>query len=125
MCQMKRVFLQLQKGLEILPFAARSLDDEINGTMEGDVELLTIGFLIVFVYIVIMLGKFNLVEQRAYLALTGVATIGMSIGTSYGIPALFGLKYNPMHKIIAFLLLGIGIDDMFVIVQSFSNVQEQ
>ncbi len=35
----------------------------------------------------------------------------------------FGFPYTPMHSILPFLLLGIGIDDMFVIVQSFTIIQ--
>ena len=109
--------------MEILPFATRSFGDEIGATIGGDANLLSMGFLVVFIYIVIMLGKFNMVEQRAYLALIGVAAIGMGIGTSIGISSLFGLEYTSMNTILPFLLLGIGIDDMFVIVQSFANIR--
>ena len=66
-----------------------------------------------------------MVEQRGYLALIGIASIGIGIGTSYGFSSLIGFPYTPMHSILPFLLLGIGIDDMFVIVQSFSNLNER
>ena len=65
-----------------------------------------------------------MVEQRAYLALIGLASIAIGIGTCYGFSSLIGFPYTPMHSILPFLLLGIGIDDMFVIVQSFSNLNE-
>ena len=69
--------------------------------------------------------RFNMVEQRAYLAMIGITSIGIGIGTSYGISSLIGFPYTQMHSILPFLLLGIGIDDMFVIVQSFSNLNER
>ena len=31
--------------------------------------------------------------------------------------SIFGVKYGPVNSILPFLLLGIGIDDAFVIVQ--------
>ena len=34
------------------------------------------------------------------------------------------MSWGPIHPIIAFLLLGIGIDDMFVIVQGFQNCKK-
>ena len=68
--------------------------------------------------------RFNLVEQRFFLALIGLGCIGIGIGTSYGFSSLIGVPYTPMHSILPFLLLGIGIDDMFVIVQSFDNLKE-
>ena len=35
-----------------------------------------------------------------------------------------GLVFTPAHPLIPFLMLGIGIDDMFVIVQCLSNVED-
>jgi hypothetical protein len=36
---------------------------------------------------------------------------------------LFGLPYTLMHSILPILLLGSGIDNMFVIMQSFTNIK--
>ena len=41
---------------------------------------------------------------------------------SYGICSAFRTIYGPVHNILPFLLLGIGIDDMFVIVQCWNNL---
>ena len=65
-----------------------------------------------------------MVEQRAYLAIIGLTSIGIGIGTCYGFSSLLGFPSTPVHSILPFLLLGIGIDNMFVIVQSFSNLKE-
>lgn len=84
--------------------------------------MMPIGFLIVFVYVTLMLGRLNCVQQRSMLALAGLASIGMTVGFTYGICSAVGLFYGPMHNIIPFLLLGIGIDDMFVIMQCYDNL---
>ena len=39
-------------------------DDEGYGAVNADVSLLTAGFIIVFVFIILVLGKFNLVEHK-------------------------------------------------------------
>ena len=49
----------------------------------------------------------------------------MSIGFAYGFCSLCGLAYGPLHNIIPFLLLGIGIDDMFVTMQCFNNLSPE
>lgn len=46
----------------------------------------------------------------------------MGIVVSFGFCSGIGLVYGPMHNVIPFLLLGIGIDDMFVIVQCWDNL---
>ena len=67
--------------------------------------------------------RFNAVEERGWLAMIGIGSIGLGIVTSYGLAGLFGIPNGPMNSILPFLLLGIGIDDMFVIVQSFMNIK--
>ena len=87
---------------------ANSFGEIASGAIWGDTFNLSIGFSIVFIYVNIMLGKFNHVEQRGYLSLLGLASVAMSIGFSYGFCSLFGLPYGPLHNMIPFLLLGIG-----------------
>lgn len=49
----------------------------------------------------------------------------MAIFVSYGLCSAFGVFYGPVHSILPFLLLGIGIDDMFVIVSSWNNLSKE
>ncbi len=56
------------------------------------------------------------------LSVMGMTVIGLSCGASYGLCFFMGVFYADMHPIIPFLLMGIGVDDMFVIVQSLENM---
>ena len=47
----------------------------------------------------------------------GIIVIGLALGASFGLCFFMQIVYTDMHPIIPFLLLGIGVDDMFVIVQ--------
>jgi len=105
--------------------AARSFGDISGATILGDVNLLTAGVIVVFLYVQLMLGKFNMVEQRAFLSMMGLASVGMAILVSFGLCSAFGVFYGPVHSILPFLLMGIGIDDMFVIVQCYSNLSKE
>lgn len=42
----------------------------------------------------------------------------MSVGASYGLCFFMQIFFADMHPIIPFLLLGVGVDDMFIIVQA-------
>lgn len=83
------------------------------------------GYLTVFIYTTLMLGKFNCVQQRAGLAIAGFLGVIMGIVVSFGICSAFGLFFSSMHSVLPFLLLGIGLDDMFVIAQCFDNLEIQ
>eukprot|EP00095_Tigriopus_kingsejongensis_P012251 snap_masked-scaffold472_size162276-processed-gene-0.4 protein:Tk12251 transcript:snap_masked-scaffold472_size162276-processed-gene-0.4-mRNA-1 annotation:"hypothetical protein DAPPUDRAFT_306990" len=101
---------------------ARSFNDLSEKVINTDVLLFGVGFGIVFIYVQLSLGKLNLVEQRPFLSAVGIGCIALTVFTSYGLCSLMGFVFSPMHNIIPFLLLGIGIDDMFVICQSLDNL---
>jgi len=110
------------EGLESYPNVQRSFGDIAGSTIMGDISYMTIGFMIVYAYVMLMLGKFSCVEQRVYLSITGISGVIMGMIVSYGICSAMGLFFGPMHNVLPFLLLGIGIDDMFVIVQSWETL---
>ena len=56
------------------------------------------------------------------LSFLGIFVIGMSLGASFGFCFYLDLYSADMHPTIPFLLLGIGVDDMYVIVQAVDNL---
>ena len=115
----------LPPGMETFVNVARGFSDIAGETIGGDALMMPVSFMIMFVYVTVMLGRFSCVQQRGLLALAGLACIGLSIGFTYGFCSALGLFYGPMHNLIPFLLLGIGVDDMFVIMQCFDNLRPE
>ena len=54
-----------------------------------------------------------------------ISTYSILLGllVSLGLASALSLPYTPMHAILPFLCLGIGIDDMFVIMQCLNNIK--
>lgn len=59
------------------------------------------------------------------LSIVGVSVVGQAILASYGLCFYLGVFYGPVHPTIPFLLLGIGVDDMFVIIQALDNLSNE
>merc|ERR1719450_1200531 len=78
-----------------------------------------------FCYASVMLGRVNCLEHRTMLAVAGIVGGVMGIIVSYGLCSGAGLFYGPMHSVMPFLMLGIGIDDMFVIVQCWQTLGKE
>ena len=112
-------------GLEGYPNVVRSFGDVAGSTIRGDMKSLIIGYVLLFIYVQVMLGKLNCIEQRSLLAIAGISGVIMGIFTSYGICSCFGLYFGPVHNVLPFLLLGIGIDNMFVIVQCWDVLESK
>ena len=80
--------------------------------------------MLVFIYVNLMLSRLNLVEQRFWLSVVGILSVVMGMVLGYGLCSMFGLFYSAAHTVIPFLLLGIGIDNIFVITQTYRTIGE-
>ncbi|XP_068236548.1 patched domain-containing protein 3-like [Palaemon carinicauda] len=115
----------LLPGLKLFPESQRSFGEISSDTIFGDVIYLVFGEATLFIYVQLMLGKFNMVENRPLLSLLGILSTFMAVGLSFGLCSAFSLPYGPVHSILPLLMLGLGVDDMFVIVQCFNNLNEE
>lgn len=114
----------LPPGMEIYAIASRSYLDTLQQILNNNLTVLCCGISLIAVYVMAMIGKCNALEQRIYLSVMGVSVVGQAILSSYGLCYYFGYSYGPIHSILPFLLLGIGVDNMFVIMQSLENLSE-
>jgi len=110
-------------GLNSFVNIQRQFFDSFVGQTFKDADKLIGGYVLVFVYVNIMLSKLNFVEQRVWLSVIGILSVFMGMILGYGLCSLCGLFYSAAHTIIPFLLLGIGIDNIFVITQTFNTLE--
>ena len=88
-----------------------------NSAME-DTLLLIVAVCLVTVYTCIVLGSCSPVHFRAVSAGLGIMCVFLATASGYSISFFFGLKISRLHNIMPFMVLGIGVDDMFVIVNT-------
>ena len=98
------------------------MKDEVEKISQGDAYIFITGSILMYLFLWIMLGQCSMVEHRTWLSFFGIISIGLGMLTSYGICQFMGLYYTSMHKILPALLFGVGIDNMFVIVQAFDSL---
>lgn len=54
---------------------------------------------------------------QSYLSILGVVSVFLAVLISFGLCSAMGVFFGPVHNILPLLLLGLGVDDMFVILQ--------
>ena len=102
----------------------RSFTDVSSAVVFLDLRRVIFCVIIMFIYTSLMLGKFDLVNQRVYLTAMGMISVLMGIVIALGIIFALGYPYMPHFAILPFIMIGLGIDDMFVIVESWYNLDE-
>ena len=80
--------------------------------------------MLILAYAALMLSRWDegCVGSRVAVTFSGVISVGMAIAASYGFCSYIGLFFSPLMNVLPFLLLGIGVDDMFVIVNQYDHM---
>ncbi|GLH15770.1 NPC intracellular cholesterol transporter 1 homolog 1b [Gryllus bimaculatus] len=113
----------LPQGMKVFAVSTRSYKDVLGQVLQNNITVLFAGFSLIILYVIIMLGRCNMVEQRILLSLLGVSVIGQSILASYGLCFYMGFFWGPLHPVLPFLLLGVGVDNIYVLVQCLDNLE--
>lgn len=102
-----------------------SQDDSLEQALNGDLPLLSGGFVLLTVYVVLFLGDFHVVRSHMWLAVGALLTTGLALGTCFGLSSAFGMFFGPVHQILPLLIVGIGIDDCFHVTRALDDINLQ
>jgi hypothetical protein len=101
--------------------AARSWDDESGRALNDDQYIMTLSMALMMVYVSAVLGPWHLQKGKFLLGFSIVVSVGLALGVAFGVAGYAGLPFTVMSFMTIFILLGIGIDDMFILVDAFER----
>lgn len=103
----------------------RSIEDELDRESQSDVATILISYVIMFAYIAVSLGhlgnKFSrlLIDSKITLGLGGVVIVLASVVSSVGLFGFIGVPATLIIiEVIPFLVLAVGVDNIFILVQT-------
>lgn len=116
-------------GAQLDFFTTRSANDVIA---EGSVVpwgLVIAGYCIMLAYATLTFfdwsrpfGRSNFINSRIRLSIFGILVITLGTISGYGAMGWFGVKLSPIsNNLVPFLTLGLGLDDMFVILHGLTS----
>ena len=125
-----------EKGLRLSFSTEISLEEELNETSNTDAKIVVISYVIMFVYVSLALGSTSLstkaflnnpatamVQSKFTLGVAGIIIVLMSVSASVGLFAAAGLKATLIiAEVIPFLVLAVGVDNIFLIVHELERV---
>ena len=113
-----------RNGLQVQFFSLAGQNREMLRAMLGAMPLLGFSIIMISCYLAVALGKFNeqVRHSKIFIGVAGCSLVGMASVFTFGICCGFGVMVTPISQVAPFLLLGIGVDDMFVIVRTLEQI---
>ncbi|KAG7205223.1 hypothetical protein KM043_018307 [Ampulex compressa] len=110
--------------MDIAFTSERSIEDELNRESQSDVLTILVSYIIMFGYIAISLGQIRtcsrlLIDSKITLGLGGVLIVLASVICSVGLFGFVGIPATLIIiEVIPFLVLAVGVDNIFILVQT-------
>jgi Niemann-Pick C1 protein len=139
--ELKRTLLDVQReaadrGLRLSFNTEISLEQELNKSTNTDAKIVVISYVIMFLYASLALGSTTLtaktllqnpasalVQSKFMLGIVGIVIVLMSVSASVGLFSAAGIKVTLIiAEVIPFLVLAVGVDNIFLIVHEFERV---
>ena len=125
-----------EMGLRLSFSTERSLEEELNKSTNTDAKIVVISYIIMFLYASLALGSTTLsvrsilqnpanalVASKFTLGIIGIVIVLMSVSASVGLFSACGIKVTLIiAEVIPFLVLAVGVDNIFLIVHEFERV---
>eukprot|EP01084_Bolivina_argentea_P238152 400109_1 len=111
--------------------SADSFGRELNRAIGSDVPSFVISFALIGIFASFILMRFKKNEglcpykidplrNRSQLSMIGILSCVCAVFGSFGlVGGLFRVKWNPVVAVAPFLLVGLGVDDMFVLLRAY------
>ncbi|KAI4276572.1 MAG: hypothetical protein LQ337_002402 [Flavoplaca oasis] len=125
-----------ERGLRLSFSTEISLEQELNKSTNTDAKIVVISYIIMFLYASLALGSTTLtvrsilhnpanamVQSKFTLGVIGILIVLMSVSASVGLFSACGIKVTLIiAEVIPFLVLAVGVDNIFLIVHEFERV---
>lgn len=125
-----------EHGLRVSFNTEISLEEELNKSTNTDAKIVVISYVIMFIYASLALGSTTitwkslvtnpanaLVQSKFTLGIVGILIVLMSVSASVGLFSFAGVKVTLIiAEVIPFLVLAVGVDNIFLIVHEFERV---
>ncbi|XP_013148224.1 PREDICTED: Niemann-Pick C1 protein isoform X2 [Papilio polytes] len=115
---------EMPSYMDIAYTSERSIEDELDRESQSDISTILVSYFIMFAYIAISLGRFTtcsrlLIDSKVTLGLGGVLIVLASVACSVGMFGYAGVAATLIIvEVIPFLVLAVGVDNIFILVQS-------
>ncbi|GMR37186.1 hypothetical protein PMAYCL1PPCAC_07381 [Pristionchus mayeri] len=118
---------QVQGVRQFHPLASTSIADMLEEFSQFNYGIIIMGYVLMLIYAAFtqarIEGRWLAIESNVALAIVGVVWVTYSSICGLGFATLLGINFNAATtQVVPFLSLGLGIDDMFLLLHNYDEI---
>ncbi|XP_072010194.1 patched domain-containing protein 3-like [Engystomops pustulosus] len=114
----------LQLGeIKVSYFTSLSRQQEFDGITKSVIPLFSITYFITIFFSILSCIRLDCVRNKFWVAGFGVISSGLAVLSSFGLLLLCGVPFVVTVANAPFLILGVGVDDMFIMISSWQQTK--
>ncbi|KAK6293257.1 hypothetical protein J4Q44_G00367580 [Coregonus suidteri] len=115
--------MQKEEGMTISYFTSISRDEEFEKSSDSIIPLFSLTYALAITFSIISCLRLDCVRNKVWVATFGVLSAGMAVLSSFGLLLYCGMPFAMTVATAPFLILGIGVDDMFIMISCWQKTQ--
>jgi len=111
------------EGYTLNYYAQRTRDDAVLQSTVGDLPLFSVAFILMVLFcLAVFFNCKNPITGHLTVGISGIIVIMLGVGCGFGLSMWIGTDFVAFTGILMFLILGIGMDNMFIIIDAVESV---
>jgi hypothetical protein len=125
LAQAEKLSRDYSANFDLFYYTASSFQTESDQAIADDQKFVTYAMILMVLYVSVMLGRCDPVHSKVLLSLSIIATIMMSLLFAFGMSGYLGYPLTQLSLMSIFILLGVGVDDMFILVDAWDRTSSK
>ncbi|XP_023241942.1 patched domain-containing protein 3-like [Centruroides sculpturatus] len=105
--------------IKVTYFSGRTIEDELNSLTSVNLSLVMLAQIFMILFAVATCMTADCVSSKPWIAIAGCMSSVFGVGTAFGLLVLCGMEYIDLNISVPLFVLGVGIDDSFVLLSAW------
>ncbi|XP_054673761.1 patched domain-containing protein 3 [Grus americana] len=108
-------------SIQVTYFTSLSRQQEFEGNTKSVIPLFSVTYFLTITFSIVSCLRLSCIRNNVWLACCGVVSAGLAVLSSFGLMLFCGVPFVVTVANAPFLILGVGVDDMFIMIASWEQ----
>ncbi|XP_048366273.1 patched domain-containing protein 3-like [Sphaerodactylus townsendi] len=110
-------------SVKVAYFTSLSRQEEFDENTKEAIPLVSVTYTLMIFFSIMSCSRFDCVRTKVWIAAFGVLSSGLAVVSSFGLLLVCGVPFVITVANAPFLILGVGVDDMFIMVSCWQQTK--